>query len=814
MTFVNATLILGTLAVAVPIALHLIAPKQPRRESFPTVRFLTQRFESNRTRLKVKRWWLLALRILALAALAIALAGPLVRSELSTAWLAAGIGLVAGLALLGLATASLFRGMSKPTIAALAISGAIACAGSIGWAGFSLLASDAPVAASRNPIALAILLDNGPSSQWTAGGTNHLDAIRAAAKKLVGRVAPGSRVVIADRSSRPVVFATDTAAAINQIENVRVRPDAAPISGKLDAMLRLLGNSDLEDRHLVIVSNLSRSSWTTPPQQALVDDRVAVSVLDVGNFDASNRSLKLLHHDPHPPLGQATAVRGTITVQDSAGERSDTATVELVQFADDPTRPLIRDGVRIDPETRVVDRAVVSIANGRSSEFVVTLPPQPDLGIRHGMIRLGASDALAADDQRFLSWSIQPRRPLLIVSQDPDQADLIAWAATSPLAPDDPNSAFQVDVIGEDVFPTIDRSRFDAVIFLDPSASLLAAVDWDAFFSRGSAAAIIAGPRLAGGFDQHDVLPTFKRVWKVPSPGSFLEIVRPGHQIFDELASLDPQPRWSDFRIRRYWQIKSKKNQETLASYAGTDHPAIIAMQRDQGRLAVMTTPLAAGTFQADRWNDLFGSDAWPTFILTRQLVRWLATPKVGTLQARVGLPFQLSLSALNKSPAGSGANARSEISADEIVRWQLFSPRSDLPTPIETASDAPRLTVGQISQVGTYWLRSPRGTLGFSSNWNGDDLIAEKASVDDLTAWLGPEGDETGFTLTDDLSDIELIGTKGAASISLRSPILLLAVIAFILEQVLGNRFYRPAKGAQLTPGIQRLAGDRRVSA
>ncbi|MEE2935991.1 MAG: BatA domain-containing protein, partial [Planctomycetota bacterium] len=67
MTFFNATLIFGITAIAVPLVLHLVARREPRKVVFPSVRFLTKRFESNRSRLRVRRWWLLALRIAALA---------------------------------------------------------------------------------------------------------------------------------------------------------------------------------------------------------------------------------------------------------------------------------------------------------------------------------------------------------------------------------------------------------------------------------------------------------------------------------------------------------------------------------------------------------------------------------------------------------------------------------------------------------------------------------------------------------------------------------------------------------------------------
>ena len=67
MTFVNTALLFALAAVGIPIALHLIARKEPKQVMFPSVRLLTQRFETNRSKVRVRRWWLLALRIAAFA---------------------------------------------------------------------------------------------------------------------------------------------------------------------------------------------------------------------------------------------------------------------------------------------------------------------------------------------------------------------------------------------------------------------------------------------------------------------------------------------------------------------------------------------------------------------------------------------------------------------------------------------------------------------------------------------------------------------------------------------------------------------------
>ena len=107
MTFLNATLLFGLAATAIPVVLHLIARQEPRKVVFPSVQFLTKRFESNRSRLRVRRWWLLALRILAVGLLAIALARPAIHQSLSITWLTIGLIEALGAVLLVMASVAL-----------------------------------------------------------------------------------------------------------------------------------------------------------------------------------------------------------------------------------------------------------------------------------------------------------------------------------------------------------------------------------------------------------------------------------------------------------------------------------------------------------------------------------------------------------------------------------------------------------------------------------------------------------------------------------------------------------------------------------
>src|SRR5688572_15319695 len=76
MGFLTPVLLGGIALVAIPIALHLVMRRQPRELVFPALRFVEQRRDANRRRMKLRHWLLLALRCLLIAGLAAALARP------------------------------------------------------------------------------------------------------------------------------------------------------------------------------------------------------------------------------------------------------------------------------------------------------------------------------------------------------------------------------------------------------------------------------------------------------------------------------------------------------------------------------------------------------------------------------------------------------------------------------------------------------------------------------------------------------------------------------------------------------------------
>ena len=261
MTFLNATLLFGLAAITVPVVLHLIARREPRKVVFPSIRFLTKRVDSNRSRLRVRRWWLLALRILAVAMLAIALARPAIHQSLSITWLTIGICSLVSVVLLLLATIALSRRQAKTTTYGLGVAGILLLFIALIWGGYTYASGPAPAIDSIEPVAIAIILDNSPSSSWKTPDDDRITRMKDIATWMVTRLPRTSRIAILDRSSQVASFSMDTANAISKVEQLQPVETTQSIASRLDAAARLVRESEIPNRQILLLSDLAESTW-------------------------------------------------------------------------------------------------------------------------------------------------------------------------------------------------------------------------------------------------------------------------------------------------------------------------------------------------------------------------------------------------------------------------------------------------------------------------------------------------------------------------------------------------------------------------
>ncbi|MEM1067432.1 MAG: BatA domain-containing protein [Planctomycetota bacterium] len=787
MTFFNATLIFGVAAVAVPVVLHLIARREPRKVVFPSVRFLTKRFESNRSRLRVRRWWLLALRIAALAALAFALARPAIHQSLSVTWLTIGLVAALGIALFVLASVALSRQQPKAMIYGLVIAAFLSTIMATGWGLLTYGSGTTPSLGTAEPVAMAIILDNSATAAWKTPSDDRLSRMQDLASWMVTRLPRTSRIAVIDRSSQVASFSLDVASSISKIERIRPLEVTQPLSTRIDVATRLLRTSDLSNRQVLLITDLATATWNESMSDAGLaallseEPEVALTVFDLGGFDATNRVLSPpTFADNTPPPGVPIALTSTLTAQ-ATEETTDSiaATVELELFTNDPSLPVVRDGKIVRPEAISVDRTNVRVAPGGSSELLMTIPSL-DFGTHHGRIRVIGEDALPLDDVRYFTLEVLPPSTVLLVGDDEKEANIMKMAIiASPGLVDEENAEFQVERIGYTDLPAVRLSDFSAIVLLDPPSDVLRDRSLSNFAEAGGGILVALGPNAGTNALNETWTPELLRPWRAPDPGSFLQVLAANHPITQPLAKDTP---WSDFRVLQYWQLKPGPSDRTLMTFAGTNHPALVerlvgqeAKSKDEaGRILTLATPLPALGEGTRGWNDLFGIDPWPAWLMTRQSIELLTRRGSSDPSVDVG--------SLVTIPIGDQLDL--EKRPDRI---QLFPPGDASPVPLTVPDDVEKITVTDVSRSGVYWIRGLESGVGFSANLDPSATQLTRIEPGELDQIFGPDQ----YNLVSDRESIELAENEASQRVSLHSPAILLVLVVFLLEQILGNRFY-----------------------
>ncbi|TWU10893.1 BatA domain-containing protein [Allorhodopirellula heiligendammensis] len=919
MSFLSATLLLGTLAAGVPIALHLLARQPPRRVVFPAVSFLRQRLTTQSSRLRVRRWWLLALRVLALIVFAMVLARPHINAAATSQWLTMGLLLIAGVGMLGMASTAFSRGMARSLAWTLLFAAILLACISVFTGVRTAFTTTGPQFEDGGPMAVAIVIDNSPSSAWrtsdpfrgavesievTARGTTEelreqqgldlagtrLSVALERAGELIDALPQGSRVAIIDRSASPAGFSLDPRAARARLDRITPHAVPEPITARITTAVELVRTSNLPYRQVVVISDMAAASWdenvpTSSDRSPLMADQhddVPISILNTHertDLDGRGKSAESVAAsaasainpwisppqvgEVAPAPGTAIPIRFDVGVWDAEATtgtgdtkrvstetkspQAFSATVQLSLYEQDPSLPVVRDGKVVLPPLKTVDRASIELGNGTAKEVSLTLPPLPR-GTHHAVVELIGSDRFEWDNIRFVTVDLPAPPHVLMVGDDADETTVMAAAMTAPHAPGDPSASYHIETVSYRDLAAVDWNLFDLVMLIDPplrfdaraqanvgSAAGITTTMWNDIaqvVSRGGGLVISLGPatEMLGVPSDDDqvrtevspadaIIPPIVRLWRIPVPGTFWQVTESTHPVFSTLMRPTSPPNWSDFRIRRYWQVSdgSAFNQPATASAtppaanatwkviarypANRDdptsgNPAVLVKEFEQGRIALTTTPLPALSANTRSWNDLFGAgDAWPAFMAVRGLAAWAAGIDRSETTILAG---QTALLHLNESADEDVVVASPRLSVkpeiDETTPTvELYTPGqpSGRSLPVENSS----VLIDDTLTPGTYFLRGADIWSGLSANlpaiWSQD----KSTQLDTLIQWFGDDG----WSIANELNGLSLqAGGRAGAPVSLHGPLMLLAVLIFLTEQLLSNRFYGSSPAAE----------------
>ncbi len=233
MTFLHPLILLGLLAAAIPLIIHLFHFRRPRKVDFSSLIFLRELQRRTMRRMRLQQWLVLLLRTLALVALVVGFAGP-----------------------------TLQRGAGLP----------------IG---------------AHVPTSAVFLIDNSLSMSLRDAGGAYLDQAKKAAEVLLDEFRPGDELYIRTlESGSGMEPFLQPEGARRALRAIAPRPGTQPLLASLEESLRRLQHARHPHREVYIFSDLQASMLgkiqerTTPPGQ------VRIWLLPVGSVAHENRAIR------------------------------------------------------------------------------------------------------------------------------------------------------------------------------------------------------------------------------------------------------------------------------------------------------------------------------------------------------------------------------------------------------------------------------------------------------------------------------------------------------------------------------------------
>ncbi len=801
MTWANFGILgVGGLLLCVPIILHFMFQPKPVSVDFPALRFLKQKQQSTRSRMKLKHIALLLVRCLLIALLALALAGPSVASSEIGNWLALGGVGISGL-IIGLVAAAAFFKKRKNWLL-IGILGTVL----LGHFVFAAVSVNRILNAENTnligdpqaPVAALIVMDTSPRMQLEFENENRLQKAQAIGQWLVTQFPSDSQVCVAPTNSDGVFFSVDVGAADRRITKLKTNFSGVKIPSKISQGLDLLETSSMDRKEIYIVTDLTTESWTGENTQKLLRQlkrypEYSLFVIDVGVDSPSNFSLAPLQLSTSEiSTGGRLNLRSEVRRSGGAGQRTVKMKVEKV----DPSRPVVRDRKTLYPtEFFLPQSKVVDVRENGNAGVQFSFSQPLSVGTYHGSVGIEGQDGLAVDDNRYFTFRVSPARNTLVVH--PSNVD--PQVMVSLLAPSRSVAAgtnrFECDVITQVEFDRMNNvSKYDAVFILDPKP--IAGDRWEllqAYVENGGGLGLFLGPnandngsadvafttepaeRVIGGrLEQQWFDDTEELVLSPPEETS--------HPIFRSIQGSETSILWNRFPITKFWGIDQHASDDspptqTLLRYTNRE-PAVIERILGKGRVLTMTTPVTEYGYNPNRksWNVLLGGTGLkpvPLYLLLKGVVSYLVQSDADALNVQVGQTSTLK-NDLREFPDA----------------YQVFSPIDDKPpTSLNCVDNQIRFRFNDFP--GHYRFRGVFDDQvvlrGFSSNLPAAATNLSRIGTDDLDEILGPER----YQLATDKSQITRQQGTTRRGQELYPFIVVMMMLILGLEYLMSNRFY-----------------------
>ncbi len=803
MTFLHASLLLGGLVAIAPVLLHLLGRRQPKAIVFPAIRFVRQSAVTAQRGWSIKRWLLLALRVLMVLLLAMALSSPRVHSNMFATYVM--VGLLGVLAMLATAVALTAYG-SRRGWQTTAISSIVAVAlWTVGgtWLGIAVSGGQSvAIPNAAGPISVAVVIDTSPTMGYKYHNVTRLEAAKEMALWLMDRLPVGSQIAIVNSNSG-VRLNQDRLSANRQLDRTVVEGKATNLVQRISASIDELRKSELERREIYVLTDLSAPAWgdadasDLPAKLArneegkgVAGENILLQVIDVSvpvdeirNWSLSNFKLS---QQSTTPGGQITI---NAEVQASAGSvNAQQLNVEL--FVEKADAFQQEKGTKTNPE----DRQLVQVAAGGSTPIQMTMK-NLTAGTHHAELKLSFPDPLECDNVVYLTVEARTHGQTLVVCDTAEDGQKVGYLIDSQ--PDNESGSdlstiekmYKLSTSSE--LEGMDLTRFSSIVLYNPGTISADAVDrLDSWVKQGGGLMIV----LASGFESAELLMNSPLAKLLPGRVTRLS----SRPITDRSQSLAPFIKshpiwvpfdtpienipWSRYAVYRHWVIdRLDDGSLELMKITGSELPAVIEQVRNQGRILTFTLPYHEPAQDAPpdkRWSELFYSDdPYPGAQLFRSSILYLAAWNKQQLNYYVDETVVLENN-LSQFPK----------------LYKLYSPPNE-ETRVE--SDGESLVYTFTRFPGQYHLKGVRiqGPVnrGFSVNIDRKEVSLERIQPAVLDKAIGKDL----YRIAKDRKDVQSSLGEGRYGRDLSPFLLMLFVMLIMAEQTMSSRFYAQTKRA-----------------
>ena len=567
MTFVNPWLLAGASLVAIPIVLHLIMRRKPRHLEFPALRFVQERHDVNRRRLRLRHLVLLALRALAIVLFAVALARPSVKLS-----------------------------------------------GSLG-------SQEAPVAA-------ALVFETSKRMEYQHRNRSRLEVAQELGLWLLAQLPGESQIGVLDTRPGPAAFQVDRGAAKHRIERLSAVANSQSLLTTLDEAVRLLEQSELARREIYVFTDMARVSWPGQSATRLLDrlarmPDVGIYLIDVGVDDPTNTALGELRLS-----GEVLSSRSPVRIETEISHRGPDAerTAELFLLEADPEKPADvgltpqkqrQKTLKLEPgRAQQIDFEIGSLRIGTHQGYVKIT----------GQDGLACDDRRFFTVEVKSAWRI-----LVAAPKPPEEYSLFLTQMLAPASYVRSGQArFDCQVIALDQLAEHALEPYSAVCLVDPTPLEPAAWQkLGDFVSDGHGLAVFLG-RKANSIEsfnhpkaQELLAAKLLRETRRPDGDVHLAPQDFQHPILAEFRDLAGSIPWQGMPVYRYWQLDAPAAGVDVVVRFNDGQPAILERPLGKGRVLTMTTPVSDDPNRRP-WNLLPAGESWPFFILANEMASYL----------------------------------------------------------------------------------------------------------------------------------------------------------------------------------------------